>query len=171
MKDKYLSVWTWPLRPRYYVTHPWHWFRQLWRNMKAAHNRATKGYCSWDWGDLDVWFIHVMPLMLRDMAMKGYAYPGSEPFETPEKWHSWLYRMADQLIYLQNEDNGNEFNKPYMDVLMKNPAKILTDELSAEAKELRDKYLNRSEEVYLEHNKLFKETMNELIEHWNCLWD
>ena len=139
--------------------------------MKAAHSRATKGYCSWDWGDLDVWFIHVMPLMLRDMAMKGSAYPGREPFETPEKWHSWLHRMADQLTYLQDEDNGNEYNRPYMDALMKDPAKSLTDEFIAETKELRDKYLNRSQQVYLEHKKLFIETMNELIEHWDSLWD
>ena len=28
------SVWTWPYSTRYYLTHPWKWFRELFRNIK-----------------------------------------------------------------------------------------------------------------------------------------
>lgn len=166
-----MTVWNFPYRKRYYLTHPWKWFGQIGRNIRAAYNRTTKGYCSWDWMDLDSWFITVIPMMLRDMAMYGCAYPANGPFDTPEKWKSWLNRMADQLTYLQNEDNGNEYYEQFIKILYKTNSVDIQTEKTEEEQEIKNKYIKRSYEVEEEHRKLFKETMLELIEHWDCLWD
>jgi hypothetical protein len=111
--------------------------------------------------------------MLREMAVHGHAYPGGEPFDTHEQWHSWLHRMADQLEYCQNEDNGNEYAQPYLDKLMEHAHSDTfgSDDKTQEEKELFEKYYNRSLEVAKEHKEMFKKTMDELVEHWDCLWD
>ena len=168
MKNE-MTVWSFPYRKSYYLTHPWKWFGQIKRNLNAAYKRTTKGYCFWDWADLDSWFVTIMPDMLRDMAIHGSAYPGVEPFETPEKWHSWLHRMADQLTTCQDEDNGNEYYKPYIESLTANP-KLIKNE-TEEMKNLREKYCTRSLEIKKDHDELFKSTMEELVKHWDCLWD
>ena len=92
-------------------------------------------------------------------------------FDTPEQWRSWLHRMADQITYCQDEDNGNEYAKLYLDELMKNPSHSLFEDKTPEEKELFEKYYKRSLEVMDEHKKLFEDTMREMIEHWDCLWD
>ena len=171
MSRNYMSVWCWDYPKRYYLTHPWRWFRELGWNIRNAHRRATKGYCDIDWMNFDTWFKHIAPLMLRDMATHGHAYPGSEPFDTPEQWRSWLHRMADQIIKCQDEDYGNEYAKPYLDALMKKNTRLFDFNKTEEDKELFEKYYNRSLEVAKEQKELFKSTMLEMLEHWDCLWD
>ena len=167
MKNE-LDIFTWDLRPSYYITHPWRWFRELFWNIRAAHNRIHKGYTDTDWMNYDVWFKRIAAQMLREMAMYSHGYPGSEPFDTPEKWSSWLHRMSDQLSKCADEDIGNEYCEPYINSLMsRNHGEENTDE----ERELHDKYIARFEELQIEKRKLFKETMDELIEHWDCLWD
>ena len=167
----YLSIWQWDYPKTYYLTHPWRWFRELYWNIRNAYCRTTKGYCNIDWMNFDMWFKHIAPQMLRDIAMHGHAYPGSEPFDTPEKWKSWLHRMADQITYCQDEDNGNEYAQLYLDELMKNQSRSLFNDKTPEEKELFEKYYKRSLEVAEEHKQLFEKTMKELVEHWDCLWD
>lgn len=159
-----MTVWSFPYRKRYYLTHPLKMFGQIKRNIRAAYDRITKGYCVWDWSDFDSWFITIIPCMLRDMALKGCAYPGVEPFETPEKWHEWLNRMASQLEACQNEDDNNEYYEPYM-AMLDNGLK------DNKIKDIREKYAARNFEILKEHNELFKKTMAEMFEHWDCLWD
>lgn len=79
--------------------------------------------------------------------------------------------MADQITQTQDEDYGNEYAQPYLDYLMTNPRHVLFEEKSDEEKELFEKYYKRSLEVMDEHKKLFEDTMKEMIENWNCLWD
>lgn len=167
MKDTYCTVWYWVYPKRYYLMQPLKWFKELGWNTRNAWDRMTKGYCYTDWANFDMWFKHIAPMMLREMAMHGH---GSH-FETPELWKSWLHRMADQITKCQDEDYGNEYYRPYIDSLMKNPQTILTNEETVEEKELREKYYKRSIEVMEEQKKLFKDTMEEMLEHWDCLWE
>lgn len=171
LKKNYLNVWNWSYTKRYYLTHPWRWFRELGWNIRSTYQRATKGYTYTDWANFDTWFIHVATGMLRDMALHSHGYPGTEPFETPEKWSSWLHRMADQFEYLQDEDNGNEWYRPYIDHIMDCPKDSILGEETPGTAELRKKYSKRAEEVYKDHKQLFQSTMKELLEHWDCLWD
>lgn len=169
--QKYYNVLTLSFPKKHYLTHPLRFFKEVGWNIQSAYKRITKGYADVDWINFSEWFVNIVPQMLREMAMYGHGYPGTEPFETPEKWNSWLHRMADQLTYLQDENNGNEYTQAYLDQIMKNPNHSLFEDATPEEKEIKDKYLKRSLEVYEEHKQLFQETMKELLEYWECLWD
>jgi len=173
MKNK-LSVWTWEANPTWYLKRPWEWFKELCWNIRSAHHRIQKGYCDLDWMNFDHWFITIVPQMLRDIA-DGHGYPGEEPFDTPEKWSAWLNKMADQLDAC-NEDNENneysdEFYKIIDDAAKRNNQSIIDVEFNEEEKEIKDKWYKRSIELIEERESLFQKTMQELLPHWNRLWD
>lgn len=174
-----LSVWTWSAGWRYYLRRPWKWFKELYWNVKYAWRRSTKGYCFLDYTNFSEWFCQIAPSMLRDIADKGWGYPGVEPFDEPEKWHDWLHKMADQLEWCsetwREENKINEYYQPYMDEIEKTLKEH--DSLdwlgysSEKEKELMSKYYDREMELYDESQKKLTETLTEMTEHWWRLWD
>ena len=158
--NKY-SVWYMPYNKRYLITHPWQWVRCAYRNIHDAWRRSVYGWTYGDVWDWDGWFMHVVPDMLRHMANYGSAYPGVEPFETPEKWHDWLQHMA-LLIETASEDwqdEHNEFYRDYMDHIWDND------------KERSNKYFKRAVELRESGEKNIAQAMKEMGEHFHCLWD
>jgi len=181
-KNKALSVWDWSYRPSYYFLRPWKWVKELIVNIKNAHDRMHYGYCCVDWFNFNSWFMTIAPPMLREIADNGYAYPGSEPFETPEKWHDWLRKMADRLEQSTEEwemdhpelnEYAAEYEKAYKEAERKMGDKDddPNNYLTTPGKIARRKYLDREEEIMNNRQKLFIDTMTELLEHWWCLWD
>ena len=165
-----LDVFQWPYTTHYYLTHPWKWFSQLWRNIKAAYHRVRYGWCSWDVWDWDSWFCSITPAMLRYMADKGMAYPGGEPFETPEKWHDWLYKMAHVIERLQYDnwlEDQNEYSEDYN--------KTFEDEDeeydSSTKEEIREQYYKRCEEIHKTREQFLKEVFCQLAQGFDALWD
>ena len=69
--------------------------------------------------DLDHYLLTLLPAMLRRLADEGMSYPGIAPFETPEKWETWLREMADKLESLQEDwaETRNEYDEPYFHAL------------------------------------------------------
>lgn len=177
MDRTWLNVWHLPFRKLYYVTHPIKLFKHIKRGFQYAHQRTHRGYCDGDVWELGSWFTDIMPQMLRDMADKGMAYPGTEPFETPEKWHEWLHTMADKLEQsteeYQVEHDTNEyveaFNKACEDARERANGEEVV--LNTQEKIIKNKYFAREKELYEERIKQFKEVMAELVENWDCLWD
>lgn len=172
-KEKsHLSVWYWGATTRYYLRHPLKWFKELFANIRNAHDRITKGYCSIDWYNFDHWFTAVAPEMLRDMADHGFGYPGHDPFETREDWSKWLHKIANQLDRC-NEDwcyrnNVNEYQEDYMKIPMRN---VISRSFTPEEEELRQKYFMRELDISKENDELIKETLNEMSQYWYDLWD
>ena len=170
-----------PYSKRYYLTHPWKWFKDIWLNLRGGFQRATKGYCYTDLWSMDDWFLSIFPKMLRELAEKHYAYPGVEPFETSEKWEAWLIKMAEQLEYCASDpDEENEYDEPfykmceerrYTSTSSDETITISYDYSNEESKELRDKYFERGKELTEARQKLLEETMTELGLHFRCLWD
>ena len=160
-----MNIFKFDFRFFFYIKHPINFLKELVWNIRSAKDRIKKGYCDTDWMNFDVWFKNIASDMLKDMAQYGHAYPGSEPFDTPEKWNAWLNKMSEQLLICTDDDIDNEYYQPYLDELTKNI------ENNPELEELREKYLNRSKQIMVQHKILFKKTMNELIEHWDSLWD
>lgn len=160
--EKY-TVWTWPYATRYYITHPWKWFKHLFRNIRDAQHRSRYGWCYGDVWDWDTWFLKVAPPMLRYMADFGSAYPGREPFEDAEKWHKWLYHIADLLeTGLQDwQDDHNEYYTEYMDHILEHRGK---DELSK-------KYWDRANELAEQGEANVKEALNEIGSNFHSIWD
>lgn len=162
-----LNVFQWPYRTRYYLTHPWKWFSQLWRNIKAAYHRIRYGWCSWDVWDWDSWFCSTTSSMLRYMTDHGSAYPGSEPFDTPEKWHDWLYEMAHKIERLQYDDwmeDNNEYSKEYIE-------SFENDWYSERQEEIRKKYYARCGEIHKTRQQMLEDFGKEFFKHFDCLWD
>jgi len=178
-----MNVFTWSYRPCYYFIHPWKWIKELFSNMRAAWMRAIKGYCYMDVWNWDGWFCSVVPPMLRDMADKGMAYPGGEPFDTPEKWHDWLYEMAHKIERLNYDDwmeDLNEYSEDYIktfedDVYEEEhpngPFLTTTYNSSLSKEEIRKKYYERCAEIHKTRQQALEEVFLELARHFDCLWD
>lgn len=180
------NVWNWSYRPRYYLTHPHKWIKELFINKKAAKMRVQLGYCYTDIWNFNDWFTSVAPPMLRHMADYGSACPGTEPFETPEKWHDWLHAMADRLEECgqdpfeisekrnQYSDQMHEALRAAQERWKKNhPDEKFSQgqDFTPEEEEIRKKYLEREKQLSKEREEFIQKTFTELGKHWDCLWD
>ncbi len=162
-----LNVFNWAWRKHYYLTRPWKWVKELFSNIRAAWMRAIKGYCYMDVWNWDSWFCSVVPSMLRDMADKGMAYPSGEPFDTPEKWHDWLYEMAHRIERLQYDnwmEDNNEYSKEYNE-------SFENDWHSERQEEISKKYYERCKEIHKMRPQALEEFGKEFFKHFDCLWD
>lgn len=177
------NVFSWPYSRNYYLTHPWKWFAQLWKNLKCGWQRATKGYCDYDVWNMDSWMLELLPPMLRELANDPVgAYPGVEPFETPEKWHYWLLKMAVKFLELQDDwtESRNEYDAEYMRLI--DEAKVVEKKEDGSvhcnfifkdeeyAKELREKWCSRIKELRDAQNAATVAAFSELAEHFYLLW-
>ena len=176
--EKY-SCWNWPYCKRYYLTHPWKWFGSLWQNIKDVRMRARYGFTWSDVWNWDHWFLHTVPNMLRHMADHGSAYPGHEPFTTPEKWHDWLHEIAD-LLETGNEDwqeKHNEYYEEYMKHIMDNWKPMVVDEngfyhqTPRERTELENKYFARAKELAERGDANVRRAVTAIAEHFFDIWD
>ena len=162
-----LNVFKWSFRSRYYLAHPWKWIKELFNNIRAAWMRATKGYCYSDCWNFDSYFCAVVPLILRHIADYGMAYPGSEPFDTPEKWHDWLYEMAHRIERLQYDDwmeDNNEYSKEYIESFENNWR-------SERQEEIRKKYYARCQEINETRQQVLENFGKSFFKFFDCLWD
>ena len=170
-----------PYSKRYYLTHPWKFFKDMWINFKNGWYRATKGYGYTDLWNIDDWLITILPAMLRELADKHCAYPGVEPFETPEKWEAWLRDMADRIEYLQEdyEEKENEYAELFH-IVMEQKRKV---EVAGECitttytlndddfEELRANYFRREHEIAEAKHEAAKKVGLELFTYLHYLWD
>lgn len=175
--EKY-SCWNWGRAKRYYLTHPWVWVKDLIRNIKDICMRARYGFTWADIWNFDHWFLHVAPQMLHHMAEHGSAYPGREPFTTPEKWHDWLHEMAD-LLESGNEDWQDQHNEYYEEYIndLHNSWERWKDEdglYHSTHKDLSDitkKYLERSTELAKQGDANVRRALSLMGEHFMEIWD
>ena len=178
-----LNVFYWSYSKRYYLTHPWKWIEDLFYNIKAAYQRAVRGYADRDLFSWDSWFLTIAPAMLLDIAACKYGgYPDIEPFDTPEKWEKWLQSIAFRLTALQDQwaETSNEYDEPYFDMLEK--YRVKTNETGTyivkyegyendtELEALQQKWLNRCKELNEQQNEETKAVFNELAEHLYQIW-
>ena len=170
-------------RPTYYLTHPIKFFKELRANLVNAWMRITKGYCYTDVWNLNTWFCLVLPPMLRHMADYGCAYPGTAPFETPEKWHDWLHSMADVIETFEDEDfwytKKNEFAEEW-EKTSQCARSYTTDENDnitisynedEHYKEIKELYFMRMEEISKERQALVENTLSQFSKYFDMLWD
>ena len=169
-----LNVWNWHYTKRYYLTHPWRWFKELWMNIKSIYYRAKYGWCYCDVWNWDDWFCSVVPPMLRHMADHGSAYPGREPFDTPEKWHDWLYEMAHKIERLSYDnwlEDNNEYSRDYEQTFEDSPFLTTTYGSSLSKEEIRKKYYERCKEISGTRQQVLEDLGREFFKHFDALWD
>lgn len=176
-----MNVFKYAFRPRYYLTHPIEFLKETKGNIIAAWLRATRGYCYSDIWNWNTWFLEIMPPMLRHMADYGVAYPGHEPFDTPEKWNDWLHSVADVLESLQEEnwDTKNEFAEDFHRLCERNRIKTIDENNNlcitfsddAELEEISELFVMRQKELNEEWNKLAEDTLKCIGQHFSDIWD
>ena len=162
-----LNVFNWSYSKRYYLTHPWKWFKELWYSIKAAYRRAKYGWCYCDVWNWDDWFCSVVPPMLRHMADHGSAYPGCKPFDTPEKWHDWLHKTADTLERLGYDDWMEDMNEYSADYI----ASFEEDWQSEKYEEIRKKYYERCTEINKMRKNVLEDFGKEFFKYFDMIWD
>jgi len=178
-----LNVFKWSFRPRYYLTHPWKWIKELFNNIRAAWMRATKGYCYSDCWNFNSYFCAVVPLILRHMADYGMGYPGGEPFDTKEKWETWLHEMANKIERLDYDDwmeDLNEYSKDYEKTFEDDfykekhpngPFITTTYDSSLSKEEIRKKYYERCVEIHKIRPQVLEDFGKSFFKFFDCLWD
>ena len=183
-KNNPLSVWTFPYRKQYYITHPWKWFKDLYWNIRNFWHRGRYGYAFVDVWNFCDWYPRVAAEALRYLAAHGSGYPGIKPWETPEKWREYLNYLANRLQRCADsqdicwgeerneyaEDYEKMMNKAYKET--KDGDTILAHfEMTDEDKELRDKYFNRVRELAEADEAYDIETFRWIGEDIRRLWD
>lgn len=91
-----MNVFTYfPYTKRYYVLNPWFFVRQCWRNLKAAWQRATKGYADRDVWNMDDHLLTLMPQMLDKLRETSHGYCAA--FSCEEEWFRYLNEISTHL--------------------------------------------------------------------------
>jgi len=165
------------MRPSYYIKHPLHFFRELRNNIRYTWQRVTKGYSYYDSMDMDEFLLHIIPGMLRDIA-NADGYPGTEPFDTYEKFSNYCNSLADIFESLQQEkwnkecfnEWQEEFDKAY-EVLHQHDNITMSYDMTEErAREICKMYLKREKEFSIERDKLLQNAYASLSKYYNFLW-
>lgn len=168
-----LNVFNWPYSKKYYLTHPWKWVGELFRNIRDAYHRARYGWCYMDVWNFSDWFCAVVPPMLYHMSEYSSGYPGVEPFETPEKWSAWLHKMAstiERLGYDEWLEDNNEYSEAYERTFDDDNSHIILSD-SPDKEETRKLYYARCKELIPEREKVLKKVFEEWASVFDRLWD
>ena len=154
---------------KYYLRHPLKFFSSLWKILKRAYQRVTRGWCDMDAWEMDNWFITIAPQMIRKIAVDGWGYPGIGKWDTPEKWNSYLFSLADMISGLSKEsiDAKNKYYKKYMDSFTLHEGIISTKEDYDIGKE----YFDEHKRLIKERDDMKKEAFDMLCECFDLLWD
>ena len=175
---KKYSIWYMSYNKKYLITHPWQWVKCIWRCFRDAWHRSVYGWTYGDVWDWNTWFLRIAPEMLRYMADHGSAYPGHEPFTTPEKWHEWLHETADLLETGLEEwqDEHNEYYKEYQNHLMDKWQPWKADENGIYhtpflRSEIDEKYFERAKELEEQGSRNVRIALSRMGEHFYDLWD
>ena len=185
MKENPLSVWTFPYRKSYYLTHPHKWFKDLYWNVRNFWHRGRYGYAYVDVWNFCDWYPRVAAEALRYLAARNTGYPGVKPWETPEEWRQYLEYMANRLQRCADsqdicfDEERNEY-KDELDKIMhathhreehEDGSVSTWNELSEEQEEVRKKYWAREKEIRDADLQYNIETYRWLAENLGHMWD
>lgn len=87
--------------------------KNFFRKIKWAYQRIVRGYADIDLWNFDIYLSNLMYVALNDLANNSYGFPGTEPYDTPEKWKNFLTELADHFFYSQPENGSDEEQKQW----------------------------------------------------------
>ena len=165
---------------RYYLRHPFKWWRETISNFKAAWRRATKGWCHTDCWEFGYWFLQVVPDMIDFLADKGQGYPDNDKFPTPESWSAHLHLIAALLRNAREDraDLENEYYPAYQRMLDNGEnCEHWTDENGNDHVRWKDteigrNYHRRANEIAEKQDRMINEALRLLAETpLKAIWD
>ena len=181
MKHNPLTVWTFPCRKRYYLTHPWKWCKEFYWNFRNWIHRANYGYAYTDVWNFCDWYPRVAAEALRYLAKHGNGYPGIKPWDTHSKWCEYLEYLANRLERCANSmdigfgEERNEYDEAFWEIM--NRTRVVDEngmyhiQLTPEEEEIRKKYFERAEEIRNADEAYDIETFRWIGEDIRRLWD
>ena len=185
-KKNPLSVWSYPYKKTYYLTHPWKWWHDTYWNIRNWIHRANKGFAYTDCWNFCDYYPRVGAEALRYLARHNSGYPGYPPWETPEKWREHLNEMASKLQhcadFLDSEcetDERNEYQEAFYEMCDRTHREykdekgntVWTSERTPEDEELAEKYFKRCEELNKVDRRYAREVFGFLGENLGRYWD
>lgn len=183
-KENVLSVWSFPYRKRYYLTHPWMWMKDLYWNIRNFWHRGRYGFAYVDVWNFCSWYPRVGAAALEYLALHKSGYPGIKPWDTPEAWEEYLHYLSKRLERCANAqeidfgEERNEYSEAFDEMMKrvyheKKEGKWIeaSFDMTDEDKELRDKYFERAKELAEVDNQYTIETFKWIGEDLGRLWD
>lgn len=164
-----------PYNWRYYIEKPWEFFENTWLNLKAAWQRATRGWANRDTWNLDSYLLEILPEMIDYLREHTHGYPGEYcGFPTPESWSTYL--KEEIIIPLQNarEDQTVQINEYKKELF---PMKFIKEENSftpvhfTEPNELHRKWCEREKEISEWRQQELEKAFSAMAKHFYHLWD
>lgn len=154
---------------RWMLKHPWLYFKHCYYNLKAAWQRATRGFADRDIWDMSAWFLQVFPAMLKQLSQSTNGHPIN--FNSYEEWTEFLYQLAMDLEKCQ-DDEGNDENE-YYDKYIKslNNIKYENGHMIFPNNEISKLYFNRMKELSEERQKLFEDCFDRITKNLRAMWD
>lgn len=132
---------------RYYIKKPWKFFKDTWLNLKAAWQRATRGWADRDTWNLDSYLLDILPEMIDYLREHTHSYPGEhQGFPTYESWQDFL--QNEIVIPLQNAREEqtiqkNEYHEEYFNLTSSSEYFLNNHYYN----EVREKWLAREREI------------------------
>ena len=170
MKKNKMSVLTFSCGWRYYLKRPWKFFKEGYWNIRNFIHRGRFGFGYCDVWCMDEYLLDVIPLMLRYLAEHSCGYPGTEPYETPEKYKAFLFQLAEKFEDCQEQaiDKENKYSGEFDRILEETDGRM---DKTEEGKEIRKKYFDEMLRLYQERDENLQTAYKELAENHNILWD
>ncbi|MDT3388622.1 MAG: hypothetical protein LIR46_12820 [Bacteroidota bacterium] len=176
-KENKLSLWKLSYRKSYYWTHPLKWIKDVYWNIRNFIHRGQYGFAYSDVWGWYYWWPTVGAEALRYLMEHHSAYPGYEPFETPEKWEEYLRKIIENLEWCvescepgNHSEEQNCYKKAY-DAQLMSPTRWSNHSSDSEDSELIKKYWDRELELEVEDTEkrslIFSEIGKELGRFWD----
>ena len=172
---KRMSVYMMPNPRKYYFLHPVQYFRDRTMCRRLALERGWLGFCESDVVEFSEWFCSVIPQILRTMMATPELRPeGIKRFDTPEKWQTWLNRVANGIeqgsASYAASDPRNEYRERYEEAYSKALARSGGEEpeFNQPEKIIQSRYLEREKELSTERFDTFRKSVNELLRNWSA---
>lgn len=184
-KKNPLSVWSYPYKKTYYLTHPWKWWHDTYWNIRNWIHRANKGFAYIDCWNFCTYYPRVAAEALRYLAHHNNGYPGTKPWTTMEEWREYLEYMANRLERCANSmdicfgEERNEYKDKLDEIIHMRKKRTENEDssitvshtLTPEEEEIRKKYWAREEEIHKADQEYNKETYKWLAEDLGHFWD
>ena len=160
----YLSGdWKWNLR------HPFKTLKALQRGLRAAWQRATRGFSDYDLYDWDNWMLELLPSSLEEFARVNQAYPDYEEMDAFDKWQNYLKGLAADFRICQDPE-AEDRNEYYEEYTAQFNDKSIHMVGNHERTEIDDKYFARAKELSKEQQQLLEDTFARLAKWFYAIW-
>lgn len=180
MKEKTIPLYFKSYSTRYYLTHPWKYFKDIKTLISNARHRMRCGYAWVDLWNMDDYLGQLIPNMLHELADRSCGWPQSDEHPEFENWQTELHILAS-LFDLLNIDvlmDRQLFETKFAEYrggLTIYPLKDTTFFSKYVINEEEGKRIDTAEtdwhRTQIERDILRKKIFSRLAELWDGLWD